>query len=165
MADESFLTNLQLRVVGSPTSQHAISVSITKMHSSTAVTILKWNSPLDAAVLGLGLVQVIPAGATEPIHINAIKIKRLMPPNADSLVTLLPGETASNTIDLDHPLVPNNIWAAGPAKVRMAGRWVAVWPGSAKEELLSDTQALQSVGAGVGSLTGTWESEYVNIGD
>lgn len=165
MADESFLVNLQLRVASSPDSPHAISVSVTNTHSSSAVTILKWNSPLDASALGLGLVQITPAGAAEPIHMDAIKIKRLMPPKAESLVTLGPGETASNTIDLDNPRVPSRVWEAdGPAKVRLAGRWMAVWPGSTKEELLADEQALQSVGAGAGSLTGTWESEDVNIG-
>ncbi|KAI0435637.1 hypothetical protein F4803DRAFT_567498 [Xylaria telfairii] len=163
MAQRSFLDNLQLNITKSPISRPAISISITNTHLSTSVTILKWNSPLDSAALGLGLVQVISAEATEPIHIDAIRISRLMPPTADSLVTLLPGETATNTIELRDPIIPKRVWDVGPAKVKISGRWMAVWPELTKEDVLSDSQRLQSVGAGVGSLIGDWESEYIEV--
>ncbi|KAI0865128.1 hypothetical protein F4860DRAFT_500808 [Xylaria cubensis] len=163
MAQPSFLSNLRLNVTQSSVAQPAISVSVTNTHSSIPVTILKWNSPLDSAALGLGLVHVIPAGTTQPVHIDSIKINRLMPPTADSLVTLLPGESATNTIELRDPIVPKCVWDTGPVKVRMSGRWMAAWPELTKEEVLSDTQRLQSVGAGVGSLIGNWETDYVEL--
>ncbi|KAI0490583.1 hypothetical protein F4859DRAFT_12979 [Xylaria cf. heliscus] len=163
MRQQSFLSNLRLNVTQSSIAQPAISISITNTHSSIPVTILKWNSPVDPAALGLGLVHIIPAGATQPIHINAIKISRLMPPKADSLVTLLPGEITTNTIELRDPIVPKSVWDAGPARVKISGRWLAVWPELTKEDVLSDTQRLQSVGAGVGSLIGDWESEYIEV--
>ncbi|RYC65389.1 hypothetical protein CHU98_g825 [Xylaria longipes] len=163
MAQRSFLSNLRLNVTQSPIAQPAISVSVMNTHSSIPVTILKWNSPLDSAALGLGLVHVIPAGSTQPIHIDAIKVSRLMPPTADSLVTLLPGESATNTIELREPIVPKRVWDAGPAKVKISGRWMAVWPELTKEDVLSNTQRLQSIGAGVGSLIGDWESEYIEV--
>lgn len=127
------------------------------------MTILKWNSPLDPAALGLGLVRIIPAGTTEPIHIEAIKISRLMPPKPDSLVTLLPQDSATNTVELRGPIVSESLWDAGPVKVVMKGRWMAVWPVLTKEDLLLDTERLQSVGAGVGSLIGEWESECIEV--
>ncbi|KAI1745886.1 hypothetical protein F4680DRAFT_399514 [Xylaria scruposa] len=163
MAQPFFLSHLQLNVTQSPVAEPAISVSVTNTHSSTPVTFLKWDSPLDSAALGLGLVHVIPAGTTQPVHINSIKISRLMPPKGDSLVTLLPGESATNTVELRDPIVPKRVWDTGPAKVRMSGRWMAVWPELTKEDVLSDTQRLQSVGAGVGSLIGNWETEYVEL--
>ncbi|KAI1753546.1 hypothetical protein F4782DRAFT_529426 [Xylaria castorea] len=141
MAQPSFLSNLQLNVTQSPIAQPAIS----------------------PAALGLGLIHVIPTGTTQPIHIDAIKISRLMPPRADSLVTLLPGESVTNTVELRDPIVPKHAWDAGPAKVRMSGRWMAVWPDLSKEDVLSDTQRLQSVGVGVGSSIGDWESEYIEL--
>ncbi|KAI1125545.1 hypothetical protein F5Y10DRAFT_294525 [Nemania abortiva] len=163
MAQASFLANLQLNITPSSDSYRSILVSLSNNHSSIPVTILKWNSPLDPAALRLGLVHVIPAGASQPVHIDTIKISRLMPPEANSLVTLFPGETVTNTLELRDPIVPSVVWNAGPVKIKMAGRWMAVWPGLTKEDLLSDAQRLQSVGAGVGSLTGDWESEYVDI--
>ncbi|KAJ2994448.1 hypothetical protein NUW58_g1557 [Xylaria curta] len=163
MAQSSFLTNLQVKVTRSPISQPSISVSITNTHSSVPATILQWNSPLDPAALGLGLVHIIPAGTADPININAIKISRKMPPGADSLVTLFPGESATNIVELRDPIVPKDVWDAGPAKVRMTGRWMAVWPELTKENLLSDPQRLQSVGAGVGSLIGEWESDVIEV--
>ncbi|KAI8241891.1 hypothetical protein K4K53_003867 [Colletotrichum sp. SAR 10_77] len=71
----------------------SVSVSVKNTSSDTPVTILKWNSPLDEAALGLGLVSITPAGASETIHIDAVRLTRKMPPNAESLVTLLPGES------------------------------------------------------------------------
>ncbi|KAJ3578153.1 hypothetical protein NPX13_g2412 [Xylaria arbuscula] len=163
MAQPEFLANLQVDISQSTDSPHTLSVSVTNTHPSVPVTILKWNSPLDPAALGLGLLEIVPAGGTEPIQIQTIKISRLMPPKAESLVTLRPLESAMNTVELREPMVPSDIWSAGPAKVTMKGRWMAVWPEITEEDLLSDTEKLKSVGAGAGSLVGEWESGSVEI--
>ncbi|GAW25437.1 hypothetical protein SAMD00023353_0602580 [Rosellinia necatrix] len=159
----SFLAHLQLRLAPDPGLRHGISVSVTNAHPSMPVTILKWNSPLDPAALALGLVRVTPAGAAAPVDVRPVKISRAMPPSADALVTLLPGESATNSLDLSHPVVPGHIWDAGAARVRVAGRWMAVWPGLTKGDVLSDAGRLRSVGAGVGSLVGECESEYIEV--
>ncbi|KAI0416779.1 hypothetical protein F5X98DRAFT_387758 [Xylaria grammica] len=164
MTEPSFLDNLQLRIAQSTVLPRSISVSVTNTHPSSPVTILKWNSPLDPAALGLGLVRITPANTTEPFHIDAIKIQRLMPPKAESLVTLTPGDSATSTVELRELIVPQGLFDAGPAKVTMKGRWMAVWPEMTKEDLLLDTKRLQSVGAGVGSLIGDWESECIEVG-
>ncbi|KAJ8129534.1 hypothetical protein O1611_g4094 [Lasiodiplodia mahajangana] len=143
MSQASFLANLQLDVTHDPNSHHSILISLTNTHPSIPVTILKWNSPLDPAALQLGLVCIIPAGTSQPIHIDAIKISRLMPPSANSLITLFPGERATNTLELHGPIVPDVVWGAGPVKIRMTGRWMAVWPGLTKEDLLSEDAKLK----------------------
>jgi hypothetical protein len=163
MAQASFLTNLQLNITQSSNFHRTILVYLTNIHPSIPVTILKWNSPLDPAAVELGLVHIVPAGTNQSIHIDAIKISRLMPPRANSLVTLFPGESAVNSVELCDPTVPEGTWHPGPAKIKMSGRWMAVWPGLTKEDLLLDIRRLQSVGAGVGSLTGDWESEYMVV--
>ncbi|KAI1425826.1 hypothetical protein F5Y12DRAFT_744755 [Xylaria sp. FL1777] len=163
MTQPSFLTNLQLNISQSTVSPRTISVSVTNAHPSIPVTILKWNSPLDPAALGLGLVRIIPAGSTESVHIDAIKINRLMPPTIDLLVTLLPQDSATSTVELRGPFAPDSLWDAGPVKVVIKGRWMAIWPELTKEELLLNSERLKSVGAGVGSLIGEWESECIEV--
>ncbi|KAI0103919.1 hypothetical protein GGR51DRAFT_522898 [Nemania sp. FL0031] len=163
MAQESFLASLQLDITSSPNSRYSIFITLTNNYPSIPVTILKWNSPLDPAALKLGLVYITPTGASQPIHIDAIKISRAMPPSANSLVTLFPGECATNTLELRGSIVPDVVWDARPLKIRMAGRWMAVWPGLTKEDLLSDTRRLQSIGPGIGSLTGDWESGHIEV--
>lgn len=163
MAQPEFLTNLQVDISQSTVSPHALSVSVRNTHPSVPVTVLKWNSPLDPAALGLGLLEIVPAGASEPIQLRTIKISRLMPPKAESLVTLQPHESATNIVELREPSVPGNLWDAGPVRVTMKGRWMAVWPEMTREGLLSDTERLQSVGAGAGSLVGEWGSGSVEL--
>ncbi|KAL0931575.1 uncharacterized protein CTRU02_214310 [Colletotrichum truncatum] len=165
MAEPSlFLANLQLSLSQSASRSPSITVSVKNTHSDTPVTILKWNSPLDPAALGLGQVSILPAGSSEPIHNDAIKISRIMPPGAESLITLRPGESAENTVELREPRVPDGIWKQGKAKVTMRGRWMAVWPGLTTEDLLQHPEKLQGVGAGEGSLIGNWETETIEVG-
>ncbi|KAI8152202.1 hypothetical protein K4K49_009801 [Colletotrichum sp. SAR 10_70] len=93
-SESSSFPDLQLSLSQTVASKApSVSVSVKNTSPDTPVTILKWNSPLDEAALGLGLVSITPAGASEPIHIDAVKLTRKMPPNAESLVTLLPGES------------------------------------------------------------------------
>lgn len=164
MAETSFLKNLQIDVSVTSKQPPTISATVKNTHPSTVVTILKWESPLDPAALGLGLISITPAGAVEPLPINALKISRVMPPGADSLVTLGPGESTTNVVELREPVVPGSVWTtSGQATICLKGRWMAAWPGLTKEELQKDGQKLQGVGAGVGSLTGSWESDTVLI--
>ncbi|KAI8197918.1 hypothetical protein K4K52_010065 [Colletotrichum sp. SAR 10_76] len=144
-SESSSFPDLQLSLSQTAASKSpSISVSVKNTSPDTPVTILKWNSPLDEAALGLGLVSITPAGASEPIRMDAVKLTRKMPPGADSLVTLLPGESASNVIELREPRVSKDMWRTGEAK---------------------QSERLQSVGAGAGgSLTGDWKTEAVEVG-
>ncbi|KAK1674533.1 hypothetical protein BDP55DRAFT_666777 [Colletotrichum godetiae] len=161
----SFLDNLEVSLSQSGTSPPKVSVSIKNTHPDTLVTLLKWNSPLDPAVLGLGQVSIQPAGASEPIETHAIMINRKMPPGAESLVTLRPGESADQVVELREPRVPGAVWEAGKAKVAMKGRWMAVWPGMTTDEVLQSPEKLTSVGAGAGSLIGEWVTETIEVGN
>ncbi|KAK6218799.1 hypothetical protein LQW54_002725 [Pestalotiopsis sp. IQ-011] len=164
MAETSCLKNLQIDVSVTSKQPPTISATVKNTHPSTVVTILKWESPLDPAALGLGLISITPAGAVEPLRINALKISRATPPSADSLITLGPGESATNVVELREPVVPASVWTAyGQATICLKGRWMAAWPGLTKQELQKDGQKLQGVGAGVGSLTRSWESDTVHI--
>lgn len=165
MSDFSLADNLEVSLLqASAAATPGLSVSVKNTHPSTPVTLLKWDSPLDPLALQLGLISVTVAGASTPIDMPTIKVSRAMPPGADSLVTLEPGESASSVVELREAFVPKDTWAQGPAKVSMKGRWGAVWPGLVKDDLLGDPEKLRALGGGGdGVLTGKWESPTIEI--
>lgn len=163
MTESDILSNLRVTLSQSSTAPHTVSVSVENKHPSTTITVLKWNSPLDPAALGLGLIFIKPAEADEPYHINSIKISRKMPPTEESLVTLGPGENVTNDVELREPIIPSKVWKGGRATVEMKGRWMAVWAGLTKDDLLKDPQKLKGVGGGQESLTGYWVSEPIEV--
>lgn len=165
MSDFSVANNLEVSLSqASATVTPSLSVSVKNTHPSTPLTLLKWDSPLDPLALQLGLISVTPAGASAPLDMPTIKISRAMPPGADSLVTLQPGESASSVVELRDMFVPKVTWAQGEAKVSMKGRWAAVWPGLGKDDLLGDLQKLSALGGGGdGVLTGEWESPTIGV--
>lgn len=168
MSDFSVAKNLEVSLSQAPattaTATPSLSVSVKNTHPSTPLTLLKWDSPLDPIALQLGLISVTPAGASAPIDMPTIKASRAMPPGADDLVTLRPGESASSVVELRKMFVPKATWSLGRAEVRMKGRWAAVWPGLGKDDLLGDVQKLSALGGGGdGVLTGEWESPTIGI--
>lgn len=165
MSDFSLANHLEVSLSQtSATATPSLSVSVKNTHPSTPLTLLKWDSPLDPLALQLGLVSVTPAGASAPVDMPTIKVSRAMPPGADSLVTLQPGESASSVVELRDMFVPKATWAQGKAEVSMKGRWAAVWPGLSKDDLLADLRKLSALGGGGdGVLTGEWESPTVRV--
>ncbi|KAI7781335.1 hypothetical protein LA080_014881 [Diaporthe eres] len=165
MSDFSVANHLEISLSQvSATATPSLSVSVKNTYPSTPLTLLKWDSPLDPLALQLGLVSVTPAGASASIDMPTIKVSRAMPPGADSLVTLQPGESASSVVELRDMFVPKDTWAQGEAKVSMKGRWAAVWPALGKDDLLGDLKKLSALGGGGdGVLTGEWESPTIGI--
>lgn len=165
MSDFSVANNLVVSLSqASATATPSLSVSVKNTHPSTPLILLRWDSPLDPLALQLGLISVTPAGAPAPIDMPTIEVSRAMPPGADSLVTLRPGESASSVVELRDMFVPEATWAHGRAEISMKGRWAAVWPGLAKDDLLRDLQKLGALGGGGdGVLTGEWESPTIGI--
>ncbi|KAJ9156795.1 hypothetical protein NKR19_g4151 [Coniochaeta hoffmannii] len=141
-------------------------ITVKNTNLSTPFTILTWNSPLDALLVQLGLVTVTPPGASAPLDIPTIMVKRRMPPPQDSLVTLEPGEETERKVEVGERFVAPEKWrgdgSGRPAEVRVRGRWSAVWPGVRREELLG-TERLEMLAGGDGVLTGEYESEVVEI--
>jgi len=103
-----------------------------------ALTLITWNSPLDPIAFKLGLVELIPAGSSEPVPMNTIQVRRKMPPESDSLATIQPGETKENVLELDTRVVPSLKELKGKKMtVRCKGTWMGVWvaDGFKNEEL------------------------------
>jgi hypothetical protein len=162
------LADLRLSVSQLPASAvPTLLITVTNTHPTTALTFLTWNSPLDTLLVQLGLVEITPPGAAAPLDIPTIMVKRRMPPPEESLVTLAPGEERSREVEVGERFVAPEQWkgdgsGSGRAKVRVKGRWTAVWPGVRKEELVG-TERLEALGGGEGVLSWEYESEVVEV--
>ncbi|KAI1456495.1 hypothetical protein F4805DRAFT_225913 [Annulohypoxylon moriforme] len=151
-----------------------LAISVTNAHDSP-VTILSWNSPLDPLALQLGVVSffaVVPAGsekekqhddgngggASNPIHIPTIQIRRRMPPGPESLVTIGAGQTSEQELEVKGPLLET--LRGRRVAVVCSGEWTSVW--------LSEADAvpkvsLENAGASEDALRGSFKSEAVEI--
>ena len=123
------------------------------------ISILTYESALDRAALQLGLINITPFHADKPIDIARIAIRRVWPPTRDSLVTILPGESASNEIELNPMVVPPEDLGKR-AKVLLKGTWQAVWP-KCKEDI-SDSSLNDPIGS-PDAFSGTFESNELEV--
>lgn len=158
------LTVSQVKRAGPP----SLLITLNNTNPKVPITILTWNSPLDALLVQLGLVLITPPGSSTPLGIPTIMVKRRMPPPEDNLITLGPGEEVSRTVEIGERFVTPEQWQGegrgGRAKIQLKGRWTAVWPGLTKQELVG-TERLKTLGYGGedGALSGEYESETLEI--
>lgn len=152
---QDVLSNLAVAVRKS--AAHELTFSVTNNHDAP-ITLLKWESPLDLSVLKLGGVQLyMPADSDDALDIPTIRIRRKMPPDHDSLVTLEPGETREQAIELKEPVVPMEK-LKGDVKITVQGRWVCAW--QKRVDQISDKE-LKELNAGEDALEGEYFMEPV----
>lgn len=121
------------------------------------LSVLTWNSPLDPIALKLGLVELLPAGSSEPVQMNTIQVRRKMPPGSDSVVTLRAGEKRENVLELGEPVVPADK-LAGKMTVRCKGAWMGVWGADEFE-----AEALEKIGSAEEPRFGDFEAELASV--
>jgi hypothetical protein len=112
-----------------------IAATVTNQHTS-ALTFLKWSTPIDALALELGLFSLTPAGSELPLNLPTIQVKRVVPPPQDQFVTLEPGESAMRELMLKGPIVSTaelrgQPESGGKSTAVSRGMWMAVWAGRA----------------------------------
>jgi hypothetical protein len=138
---------------------YALTFSVTNNHDAP-ITLLRWESPLDPLALKLGKVKLFaPADSEEALDIPIIMVRRKMPPDQDSLVTIEPGQTADSTIELKQPLVPVDKMK-GDVKVSYHGRWVSAWQKRADE---ISPEELEELNAGKEALSGDYSMDPVTV--
>lgn len=128
---------------------------------SGPVTILTWESPLDALALQLGLLSITPSGAAAPLDLPTIQVRRKTPPDEDQLVTLEAGESQEREIVIKEQVVPISDLAGdgkGKGTIKCKGRWMSVWP--VKRDGVTDHE-IELQGMGDEALNGDFESESV----
>ena len=144
--------------------KNPLTIALKVMNTGTEpVTILTWESPLDVLALQLGLLSITPSGASSPLDLPRIQLRRKAPPDEDQLVTLEAGQSEEREIALKEPIISSNDLAGdgkGKAKVKCRGRWMSVWP--VKRNGVSD-EALELMGLSDEALSGDFESEVVEL--
>ncbi|KAM0421087.1 hypothetical protein ACHAPT_011158 [Fusarium lateritium] len=130
-----------------------------KNNNEGPVTILTYGSPLDTLAPQLGMLYITPASETEPLEITQLEVQRQWPPADDALVEIAPGEKKELELTLMEPVMPMDL-VFGKATVQLKGKWQAVWP---TEKSAVDKKALEAGGAGEDALTGSFESNVIDI--
>jgi hypothetical protein len=100
-------------------------VEVSNLNTST-VSILSYDSPLDPLALQLGLLLITPAGASEPLDLPRIQLRRVWPPTDEHLVSIGPGEIAINEVGLKSIMVNPDDLSPNPT-IQLKGWWQAVW--------------------------------------
>jgi hypothetical protein len=109
----------------SSTSPPSVTVSV-KNTNPDPITVLRYDSPLDSLALQLGLLSITPDGASEPLDLPRVQIRRKWPPSSDALIEIAPGESAENEIVLKEPVISEE-QLGSKASVQLKGRWTSVW--------------------------------------
>ena len=94
------IASLDVSLTPGPASQPPSITAHVKNTASHPITILIYDSPLDPIALQRGLLQITPRGASQPLDLPEVQVRRLWPPSKDELVTLEAGETATNEVPL-----------------------------------------------------------------
>uniref|UniRef100_A0A0B7JJC1 Uncharacterized protein n=1 Tax=Bionectria ochroleuca TaxID=29856 RepID=A0A0B7JJC1_BIOOC len=130
------IAGLKLSISHTPGSSPPEIVATVTNDNAFPVSILKYEAPLDPLVLALGKLQITPAGADAPLDLPKIAVRRVWPPTRDQLVTLEPGESQQNPVQLREQVVPPSD-LTGEVSIQLKGRWQAVW--SKRKEDIDDS--------------------------
>lgn len=155
MASSSPSKDLHVTLAQKSKSPPTITLRVKNIHPSTPLTFLTWNTPLDPAILPLGILAVSLPDSADRLNKDSIKISRKTPPAADQFVTLAPGEAREQHVELKRPIVPLDKVEGGKVVVRCGGRWGDVW----EEEVGPEEWSAR---AGKGG-SGEWECEALEV--
>ncbi|KAI1409981.1 hypothetical protein F5Y13DRAFT_168710 [Hypoxylon sp. FL1857] len=154
------ISKLKVSVRQVSASPPKLGIAVTNTHSGP-VTILSWNSPLDPLAFQLGLVSFTPAGSDDdgPLQLPIMKIRRIMPPGPESLITIGAGQSKEQELELRAPIVPLER-LRGRVSVACEGEWMSVWPSEADA---ITKESLERAGASEDAFRGRFKSEAVEV--
>lgn len=143
------LDALQLTIEEEAGKKSTVRISVRNADSSTAFTVLRWDTPLDKSAFRTGALVMLDADTKEPFHGPGLKLNRMLPPTPEDLIEIPPLGTASQEFTLTEPWMPED----RDVKIQGQGSWKAVWPRSKMS--LSDEE--QQTLAGSDMLSGEFQ--------
>ncbi|OAS99628.1 hypothetical protein, variant 1 [Blastomyces dermatitidis ER-3] len=130
-----------------------LTVSVHNNNPNQAVTLLKWNTPLDPQANVLGVFEVREAECGTPVDSLVAKISRKLPPTPEDLVEI----PANGVKEVQVTLRPMGFSAGHQYKISAKGRWQALWAAG-----LDDVIATDSVNMACAT-SGNFESNVVMV--
>ncbi|KAL2852090.1 hypothetical protein BJY01DRAFT_208468 [Aspergillus pseudoustus] len=121
--------------------------------AKSPLTLLKWGSPLDPRANILGVFTIIDTETHEPVTIDEIKFRRILPPPLEDFVQIAPGEDVEVSVTIPRaPLVAGRRYT-----IQAKGWWQAVWEVPLVDVPIRDLEEL------TGALRGEFKSNIVSI--
>ncbi|PNY27270.1 Uncharacterized protein TCAP_02800 [Tolypocladium capitatum] len=142
----------------SKTSPPTVTTTVTNKNHY-AVTFLSYDSPLDNLALQLGIVSITPAGASAPLELPILQVRRFWPPKRDSLISIAPGASENRDVVLDESRVPMGKVGSKPS-VMLTGKWGHVWAKS--KSGISDAN-LENIGSSPDEYSGKFASNKLQL--
>ncbi|PLB54160.1 hypothetical protein P170DRAFT_431803 [Aspergillus steynii IBT 23096] len=93
--------------------------------SSSPVTVLRWNTPLDPRAGVLGVFEIHDERENQTVPIDTIKFNRKLPPSDEDLVEIAP----ESSVKVDVQLPPVKLQAGREYSLKAKGRWHGIWEG------------------------------------
>lgn len=158
MTDGAVAEALNVSIRQTSTSPPKVTLAVTNTMDKV-VTVLKWDSPLDPLVLQLGHLSITPAGAAAPLVLPKVQVRRKMPPGPDALITIQPGATSENEVELREAIVSLEKLSGG-ADVSCNGTWAGIWASEAAD---ISQESLTDIGTGEGVFKGKYQSPVAKL--
>lgn len=147
---------LELRIADGETTSPTIIATVTNLHESTTLTLLRWDTPYDEKALLLGLFTIKDLSSGEVIPSPGLKLNRKLPPPQDAFLEIPPRRAIAKEIVLDGPAAP--LKKGTKYEIQAKGTWKAVWQASVKH---IGYENLQKMGGSNGVVTLDFESNII----
>ncbi|KAL3491032.1 hypothetical protein BJX62DRAFT_206044 [Aspergillus germanicus] len=130
----------------------SVTASVTNNAEST-VTLLNWGSPLDPRANILGVFEIRNADSDEPVSLDEIKFRRVLPAPREDFVQI----PAGNSVEVKVTIPRAPLEQGKRYTFRARGWWQAVWEASLQDVPPEDLKEL------TGALRGEFVSDSVPI--
>ncbi|PGH07193.1 hypothetical protein GX51_01980 [Blastomyces parvus] len=130
-----------------------LTASVHNSNPDQAITLLKWNTPLDPQANVLGIFDIREAECGTPVDSLVVKISRKLPPTQDDLVEI----PADGVKTVQVTLRPMGFSAGRQYKISAKGRWHALWAGGLDDVTTGDLANMAC------ATSGTFESNEVMV--
>jgi hypothetical protein len=149
---------LELKESDKKTSPPTVIATVTNMHESTTITLLKWDTPFDDQAMLLGIFELKNTEDGSILPPAGIKLNRQLPPPEDAFLEIPPRQAVAKEIVLGGPGA--RLRKGRKYEVKAMGSWKAVWQASVVDV---GYQNLQRMGGGTGVVSFEFESNSVTF--
>jgi len=150
--------DLGVKLSHAESSKPAVRVTLTNLHPTSSITVLKWDTPLDPQAVALGIFHVVEKSTGKEVPPLGLKINRRLPPPREDLIELQPRHAATQDVVLETQGF--TLEKGKSYHVQARGKWRAVWHADAADV---GEENLRRMGGPSGSVNWEFESEVWDL--